>query len=424
MKPDLRVLLIEDSEIDAQLIIRQLKSTKYSLESQRVDTEGAFREALSRHTWDLIICDYQMPCFNAPSALSIVHELNLDLPFIVVSGSISAELAVEMMRQGAHDYLLKGDMTRFVPVIERELLEAEHRQALRESEQARLKGEEELRRAHAELERRVQERTAELSSANTRLRELDRLKSEFLATMSHELRTPLNSIIGFTSLVKEGITGPLNDEQRKQLTMVYSASKHLLGLIDDLLDVSRIEAGKIRLDSGAFDFAGVVAETIAQIKPLAQAKRLALRPQLPPGALPMLGDRRRCVQVMLNLCHNAVKFTEKGSIDIVVKIDATRLRVDVLDTGIGIKTEQLDLLFEAFRQLDGSAKRSYEGTGLGLYLCRKLLTLMNGDISAHSVYGQGTRFTFTLPRSLAPDTPPAAQATHPRHESTHLARRG
>jgi PAS domain S-box-containing protein len=271
----------------------------------------------------------------------------------------------------------------------------------------RKRGEEALRKAHDELERRVRERTAELTGANARLRELDRLKSEFLATMSHELRTPLNSIIGFTSLVKEGIAGPLNDEQRKQLGMVYSASKHLLGLINDLLDVSRIEAGKVSLNPEPFDFAGVVAETVAQMKPLASAKRIALRPQLPAGALPLIGDRRRCLQIMLNLVHNAVKFTEKGSIDILVKTEAQQLRIDVIDTGIGIKPELIENIFEAFRQGDSSAKRMHEGTGLGLYLCRKLLLLMNGDISVHSVPGQGSRFSFALPRHLPKDSTPS-----------------
>ncbi|MFA5262575.1 MAG: ATP-binding protein [Opitutaceae bacterium] len=529
MKSALRVLLVEDSDLDAQLILRQLTTAGYRIEPQRVECEAEFREALGKQNWDLIVCDYKLPSFNAPDALAIALASELDIPFIVVSGTISPEFAVEMMRQGAQDYLAKGDLSRFVPAIERELREAALRKAHRATEEARKqaeqalliseahyrevfqittdiiicvdvdedgtfrlshwnatservfgihtdrdsyktipelfppataadcinclkecmatgityqcdqiipqangplflattihpvrndsglidrmivvarditerkRGEESLRKSQSDLEQRVMERTAELTMANNRLRELDRLKSEFLATMSHELRTPLNSIIGFTSLVKEEIAGPINEEQRKQLGMVYSASKHLLGLINDLLDVSRIEAGHLRLDCTPFDFAGVVAETIAQIKPLALAKRIVLRPQLPPGALPMMGDRQRCIQVMLNLVHNAVKFTEKGSVDILARVATDNVKIDVLDTGIGIRPEQLGQLFEAFRQLDGSARRSYEGTGLGLYLCRKLLILMGGNITAHSVYGQGTRVSFNIPRRL------------------------
>lgn len=404
MKTKLRVLMVEDSDLDAHLLVRELTEGGFAVEHARIETEVKFREALAGTSWDLIICDYHLPRFEAPVALKVLQELDQDLPFIVVSGSIATETAVEMMRLGASDYLLKDDLARFVPAVRRELREAESRRERRSAEEA-------LRHAHEELERRVLERTAELTSANERLRELDRLKSEFLATMSHELRTPLNSIIGFTSLVKEGITGPLNEEQRKQLHLVYTSAKHLLGLINDLLDLSRIEAGKVRIETEAFDLAGVVAETLAQIRPLAHAKRLTLRPQLPPGAIPMIGDRRRCLQILLNLAHNAVKFTEKGTIDIVVRIDAHRADIDVIDTGIGIKPDQLANLFEAFRQLDGSARRLYEGTGLGLYLCKKLLNLMKGRIVVHSVFSHGTRISFSLPRQLSSDI--AAPAIQP-----------
>jgi len=550
MKTELRTLLIEDSEIDAQLILRELRAGGFTVAARRVETEEDLAAALRAQSWDLVVCDHKLPRFDAPAALKMVRESGQDLPFVVVSGNISPDLAVEMMRQGAHDYLTKTDLTRFVPAVRRELAEAGKRaelgkaeEGLRQAERAlhqsevryreifqtatdlvmsvdvaesgrfllaewnrsccrkfglpeadgarkpiseilpisvlpeleqllgsclstgealsadqhlvmdgeetvlgtqlhpvkdaqgricriivvsrdithRKQGEEALRKAHDELDRRVRERTAELTAANNRLRELDKLKSEFLATMSHELRTPLNSIIGFTSLVKEGITGPLNDEQRKQLGMVYSASKHLLGLINDLLDVSRIEAGKISLNADAFDFAGVVAETVAQMKPLALAKRLAIRPQLPAGALPLLGDRRRCLQIMLNLVQNAVKFTEKGTIDIVVRTEAQHLRIDVIDTGIGIKPEFLDSIFEAFRQADGSAKRTHDGTGLGLYLCRKLLVLMNGTLTVHSVVGQGSRFSFTVPRQLPKDNAGSAASQPGKNPAAPLS---
>jgi signal transduction histidine kinase len=403
MKNTLHVLIVEDSENDAELVRRQLTVAGYEVVMRRVETEEDLRAALTEATWQLVVCDYRLPRLNALRALEVLQATELDLPFIVVSGLIGEEAAVDLLRRGAHDYMLKYNMARFVPAVQRELKEAEARRAHRAVEHQRQRAEEALRIAHDALEHRVAERTAELSAANERLKELDRLKSEFLATMSHELRTPLNSIIGFTGLVKEGMAGPVNDEQKKQLGMAYSAAKHLLALIADLLDLSKIDAGKVRLVSEPFDFAGVVAEVVAHLKPQAQAKLLQLRPQLPPGALPMHGDRKRCLQVLLNLVQNAVKFTDKGAIDLVARTDATTLRVDVIDTGIGIKPEELGSLFEAFRQLDGSARRRYEGAGLGLYLCRRLLTLMGGEITAYSVFGQGSRFSFHVPRRLAPD---------------------
>ena len=295
-----------------------------------------------------------------------------------------------------------------------------------------------LRQARAELEDRVAERTAELSRANAalrdeiavhqhataeivrlnddlearaaelaavnaRLQELDRLKSEFLATMSHELRTPLNSIIGFTGILRQGMAGPINAEQATQLGMVHGSATHLLSLINDLLDLSRIEAGKIDLDRRPFDLAGVIAEVEASCHPALLHKGLSFRSELPGGAaLELVGDRKRSFQVLLNLVGNAVKFTERGEIRVIASREGDHLRVTVADTGIGIRPEHLGMLFEAFRQVDGSARRVYEGTGLGLYLCRKLLRLMGGDISVESVHGQGSRFTFTLPTGPGP----------------------
>jgi PAS domain S-box-containing protein len=260
--------------------------------------------------------------------------------------------------------------------------------------------EEALGEAHLVLERRVEERTAELSSANEALKELDRLKSQFLASMSHELRTPLNSIIGFTSLLRRGISGPVNDEQAKQLGIVQTSASHLLGLINDLLDVSRVEAGKADLHCEHFDFVEVANEVVRAMQPLAEKNGVTVVLAVQAATIPMHGDRKRTLQILLNLVSNAVKFTAKGSVTITATASMNRVRVEVADTGIGIKPEHVGMLFEAFRQVDGSAKRVYEGTGLGLYLCRKLLSIMGGEISVESEYGKGSRFMFSLPLAL------------------------
>ena len=254
-----------------------------------------------------------------------------------------------------------------------------------------------LRRARDELEERVRERTAELVQANQRLEELDRLKSQFLATMSHELRTPLNSIIGFTGILRQGFAGPVNDEQKKQLGLVFGSAKHLLSLINDLLDLSRIEAGKVEMACEPFNLFEIIDEVIQNLTPLAAQKNIRLAADLPAQAIQMIGDRKRCFQVLLNLVNNAVKFTDRGEVKISARIEGDQLRVCVADTGIGIKPQQIGMLFEAFRQLDGSAKRVYEGTGLGLHLCRRLLQLMHGEIGVESEFGKGSRFSINLP---------------------------
>ncbi len=261
----------------------------------------------------------------------------------------------------------------------------------------RLKAAEELQKAHDELEQRVEERTAELVAANARLQELDRLKSQFLATMSHELRTPLNSIIGFTGILRQGFAGPVNDEQKKQLDMAYNSAKHLLSLINDILDLSRIEAGRVEIEHEPFSFTEVVNEVVEGLKPMAGQKGIAIHTDLPGRDIGMTGDRKRCFQVLLNLVNNALKFTEQGEIRIIAGVEDRTLSVSVADTGIGIRAENLPMLFEAFRQVDGSARRVYEGTGLGLYLSRTLLNMMGGEITVESEFGHGSRFTFTVP---------------------------
>ncbi len=273
----------------------------------------------------------------------------------------------------------------------------------------RRRAEESIREAYDELERRVRERTAELSAANARLQELDRLKSQFLASMSHELRTPLNSIIGFASLLRQGLTGPVNAEQKKQLEIIQTSASHLLTLINDLLDVSRIEAGRADLEREPFDFVDVLHEVLRSLRPMADRKGLELIGDVPAPAIPMTGDRKRALQVLLNLTNNAIKFTEKGSVKIAANVERDMLRVAVSDTGIGIRAEHIGMLFEAFRQVDSSAKRVYEGTGLGLYLCRKLLRMMGGEIKVESVYGAGSCFTYTMPLELAAEFSPPHQ---------------
>jgi len=208
---------------------------------------------------------------------------------------------------------------------------------------------------------------------------------------------PQNSIIGFTGILTKGSSGPVNEEQKKQLDIVARSAKHLLYLINDLLELSRIEAGRLILEIKPFNFVEVINEVAEIIRPLRMEKGLVLKIDLPGKSLPFIGDRTRCFQILLNLSNNAVKFTKQGEIIIKAELIDHRLNVSVSDTGIGIKNENIGMLFTAFRQLDGSAKRVYEGTGLGLYLCKKLVEMMSGSISVQSEYGAGSTFSFSLP---------------------------
>ncbi len=267
-----------------------------------------------------------------------------------------------------------------------------------------------LRDHAALLEQRVEERTALLRDANEdlatavqRAQAADHAKSAFLAAMSHELRTPLNSVIGFTGVLLGGLAGALRPEQREPLEIVQRNGRHLLDLINDVLDLSKIEAKEMRLSPGPFDLAQVAREALDAVSPAAQAKGLSLLLDAPPGALTLPGDRRRTAQILLNLLSNAVKFTEAGAIALRLSIGDGQALAAIQDTGPGIAEDDLPRLFREFEQLDVGLGRRNEGTGLGLALSQRLARLMGGDISVASTLGQGTTFTLALP--LAQPTP-------------------
>ena len=263
-----------------------------------------------------------------------------------------------------------------------------------------------LRQHATELEQRVTERTAELEIARDRAQEADRLKSVFLATMSHELRTPLNSVIGFTGILLQRLAGPLNDEQARQLGMVQGSARHLLELINDILDLSKIEAGEIRTHCEPFDLRASLERVAAAVRPMAEDKGLALAVDIGPGAGIITSDRRRVEQVLLNLLNNAVKFTPAGSVTLTARFDDASVTVAVADTGIGISRNDFAALFKPFRQIDSGLTRQHEGTGLGLAICRRLLTLLGGDIGVESEPGAGSVFTITLPVDAAEGATP------------------
>jgi len=306
-----------------------------------------------------------------------------------------AEVTREISSKGDYSVRVEKKGTDEIGVLYdgfNDMLEQIH---IRETERKHV--EEALQKAHDELEVKVAERTAELAQANIRLQELDRLKSIFLASTSHELRTPLNSIIGFTGIMLQGMSGEITEEQRKQLAMVKNSANHLLSLINDILDISKIEAEKVELMLKEFSLNTVVREVVEAFSPKAREKGLELLMEVPEGIM-LFSDRRRIKQVLMNLVSNAVKFTDQGSVNIATRVPGDdNLEIRVIDTGIGIKQDDINKLFAPFQQIDVSLTKKHEGTGLGLHLTKKLVTLLGGDISAKSEYGRGSEFTFTIP---------------------------
>ena len=254
-----------------------------------------------------------------------------------------------------------------------------------------------LRKVNQDMEQRIARRTAELAAAVEKAREADRIKSSFLATMSHELRTPLNSIIGFTGIMLQGLAGPLNPEQHKQMSMVQGSARHLLALINDVLDISKIEAGQLTISATSFYLTASIEKMVKLVSPLAEKKGLDLKMDVARDIGTVTTDQRRLEQIILNLLNNAVKFTEKGHVTVLCHAENGRYCLSVSDSGIGIQAEQLKNIFQPFHQIDTGLARKYEGTGLGLSICKKLVEMMGGDIAVESRWGQGSTFTIRFP---------------------------
>jgi signal transduction histidine kinase len=288
----------------------------------------------------------------------------------------------------------------------------------------RKQAEEELRKLKEELEVKVTERTKELQEsvqklnksqkamllmvedlnqtskelkkANIKLKGLDHLKSMFIASMSHELRTPLNSIIGLTGIILQGISGKITEVQRKELMMVKNSANHLLVLINDIIDVSKIEAGKVELVIEELDLSELIQEVSNSFKIAVDKKGLKLSLETPERLI-IKSDKRRAKQVIINLMSNAVKYMDKGEIEIKAAKKDECVEVSVADTGIGIKKENIKMLFKQFSRIHVAGMTRVEGTGLGLYISKKIADLLGGEIEAKSEFGKGSKFTFTLP---------------------------
>ncbi|HWE05051.1 MAG TPA: response regulator [Tepidisphaeraceae bacterium] len=500
MAESLRVLIVEDSEDDALLIVRALRHGGWNVNYVRVDTPVAMAAALDAHPWDLIIADYSMPYFSGSAALLMARERTVDVPFVLVSGKVGEETAVQAMKAGADDYMLKGDLTRLVPMVQRELRDADGRRRARNTERLLQKRDAQLtdaqRLAHLgtwhidvlsnlavwsdeacqilgrkfgqaaptfeeflaclhpadrnlftwplrspdesriaqdfriifpsgatkfvhirgdiirnrtgaaeEAMGMIQDITErklaqqEITQAKEAAEAASRAKSEFLANMSHEIRTPITAIIGFADLLLNAGQTPVDRAECTQI--VRRNAKHLLELINDILDLSKIEAGQMRAEKIECDLPQLMSDILSTTKPRAAEKALDFSIHFT-GKIPrsIRTDSLKLRQILVNLVGNAIKFTERGSVAMNVRCEpensADMLRVEVVDTGIGLTREQSDRLFQPFTQADESMTRRFGGTGLGLTISRRLARLLGGDITLQSVQGVGSTFTVSV----------------------------
>jgi PAS domain S-box-containing protein len=508
----LRLLVVEDSDDDYRILLREVRRGGYTVESSRVQSSVELASALAT-PWDLMITDWMIPGF---SGLQAVDEARAhDLSCIVISGTPNEDEAVAALRAGALDFLSKDRPTRFMPGIERALRESGERRAritaereLRASEEryrsafelapealvtydlearhvldanraalalfgytvaqmhektltalsavTQANGRESAVVAHelgdrlesgvevapfewllvdaggetipAELHlvrlaghsgrlircaivdlrerrklERIRLRTIELELQNRRIQEANRLKSEFLANMSHELRTPLNAIIGFSELLYGGAVDPSSPEHGEFLGDILTSGRHLLQLINDVLDLAKVEAGKLDFRPEPVELKRLIGEVVAITRTTAATKRITVEVELDPELTDIVLDPGRLKQVAYNFLSNALKFTpDEGRVTLrATAIDPDCFRLEVEDTGVGIAAVDLGRLFVEFQQLEGGATKRHQGTGLGLALSKRLVEAQGGSVGVQSVVGTGSTFHATLPRHAA-----------------------
>jgi signal transduction histidine kinase len=367
MGPLLRALIIEDWDADAQLVVRELRRHSYEVEYERVETGPALKQALAQKDWDIILCDYSLPEFNAMNALATLKESGLDIPFFVISGTIEEETAVTALKAGAHDFMVKGRLARLVPAIEREMKEAEIRRAHREAEAERINLTASLEVVNAELER-------------------------FLYTAFHDLRSPLVTIQGFLGMLKNDVQTGRRDKIQSYMERISGAVSKMDTLLSGLLKLAKV--GHVIRPSEDVDLLELTQEILKGMEERLRSRNITV--MISPDLPTLYGDRVHLGEVLENLIENAAKYSA-GQPDPLIEIGTRRQDsqqiIFVKDNGQGIDLRYQKRIFNLFEKLDPLG----EGAGLGLALVKRIIDMHGGNIWVESEgEGQGSVFCFTV----------------------------
>lgn len=397
----LNILILEDDAAGFELLEGELRRFGFAGNCERVATEIEFLKRL--HTKpDVIVANYVLNGFDALRALELLQQSGLIVPFLVVTNSvgeeIDEEIIVECIKRGASDYLRKDRVSRLGPAVKRSLEEVEVRRQKRAAEQS-------LRQKNVELEDQCR-----------RVQDASRMKSTFLSNMSHELRTPLTAIIGFTELLVDGKVGHLEIPQFDLLQDILGNAKHLLGLINDVLDLAKVESGTMLIRPERISISEIIGETMTGLRLFASERKISLKTDIRIPETDVFLDPHRLKQVLLNYLSNALKFTPPGGSVTARALPEGRsfFRLEVEDTGNGIAPQDIGRLFQDFQQLDDRLG-IYQGTGLGLAVTKRLVEAQGGNVGVASVRGKGSTFFAVLPYSAQSESRAAAPASFVEH---------
>jgi len=402
MEETLKILIIDDDEVDRMAVNRALKAAGIRMEFLEASDYSEAIQILEEKDFDCVFVDYLLP---GKDGLALVQEIRASgskVPLIVLTGQGDEQTAVDLMKAGASDYITKSRITpdllsatlrNVIRIYEAELQIELFNNQLRESNEL-------LKKKNKELE----DKKEQIHIQNLKLLEASETKSKFLATMSHELRTPLNAIMAFSQMLQRKNKGNFSKQQVDMIERIHGNGKNLLALINDILDLSKIEAGGLKLYPEEFDLSQLINTTIDELRSLRSQKQLEIKVNINLQYSKTVNDRNRVRQILVNLISNAIKFTEKGMVLIeaneISDLSDSNIIITVKDTGIGIAENDTKHIFEPFRQINQSTSRKYAGTGLGLAITKSLVKMMDGEVSVQSELTKGSTFRVELPRCI------------------------
>lgn len=379
-KEKLKVLIVEDNPTDALIVKKRLqRDNAFEYDVIHVVSGEDALSLLEKTSFDIALLDYNLPKKSGFETLREIKAKNIEMPIVMITGQGDEQVAVSLMKEGAFDYLPKREgYDDSIPLMIRKTI-AEFRAKLEKEK----------------LQKEIGLRKEELEKINEQLKELDRMKSDFVANVAHELRTPLTIIKGNLDNINEGLAGEVQPKQKEILGDVFKVVKRLTRLVNDLLDLSKIESGKMELKKESLDIAALAGETLKTFETLAGNKNIGLSKEFPDKPVNVSADKDKLTQVFINLIGNAIKFTDKGRVTIKIIDMEGEVQVEIQDTGPGIPHDQLDKIFDKFVRVIAEKK---EGTGLGLAIAKDIIVLHKGRIRIESEAGKGSKFIFIIPK--------------------------